>query len=246
MNTNWNMPRRNILAALLDLRQALAAGMNARLVRARNEDCAFPIKIKHPNPDFRNYEFSSGLLRTRVDICNDTQMSDFQKYLTLNFKTCYGTQEAMQHYYKTGLLGSDNFKGQGKSHLVRVTDMIMFLLITGETERALMFRHQYLTEAGALEKHFYDFFRYKYDNEYVIKKFKHRLWVIEHLKDDQPKTKVPIMIYVLNTLLYPLKYIPQRHVLRMDDYKIITYRVGDVMNGFAVKFHVPKKFSFNN
>jgi hypothetical protein len=246
MNTKWSTPRTNILAALLLLRQALAAGYNARLVRARNEDCDYPIKEKHVDEDFRNYEFSSGLLRTRAEIYNDTSLSDIQKYLTLSFKTCYGTQEAMTRYYNKGLLSADNFKGQGRSHLVKVDDMVRFLVTSGEHERAQMFKRQYLSGEEAGNNHFYDFFRYKHGSQWAIKKFKTRLWVVELLKDDQPKARVPWAVTVLNVISYPLKYVPRKSVLRMADYKVITYRVGSVVNGLSIEFHVPKKFGFSN
>jgi len=245
MNTHWSQPRTNIFAALLLLRSALAAGMNARLIKARNEDCDHPIKEKFEDEDFRNYEFSSGLLRTRAEIYNDTSLSDIQKCLTLNFKTCYGTEDAMNRYYETGLLSQDNFKGVGRSHLVKVSDMVMFLTTIGETKRAEMFRRQYLTGEEAGKNHFYDFFRYKHGSEWAIKKFKNKLWVVELLKDGAPKARVPWAVTVLNIILYPLKYVPRRSVLRMDNYKIITYRVGDVSHGISIDIHVPKRFSFN-
>jgi len=230
---------------MLLLRSALAAGMNARLVKARNEDCAYPIKEKHVDEDFRNYEFRSGHLSTRQDIYNDTSMSEMEKYLSLEFKTCYGTEEAMNRYYETGLLSPDNFKGIGRSHLVKIRDMIAFLISTGDKDRAEMFKHQYFSEEGGREQHFYDFFRYKHGSPWAIKTFKRKLWVVELLKDDEPKARIPLLVYILNIVLYPLKYVPRRSVLRMDKYRVVTYRVGDVTNGFAIEFHVPKKFSFN-
>lgn len=248
MNTSWSSPKRNIIAALLLLRSALAAGQNARLIRMRNEDCAFPIREKHVDEDFRNFEFSSGHLSTRADIYNNTSMSEMEKYLSLEFKTCYGTEEAMLHYYETGLLSPDNFKGIGRSHLVKVRDMVHFLISTGDIERAEMFKHQYLTEEGSKERHFYDFYRYKHGSPWATKKFKNKLWVVELLSKDEPKAKVPWAVTILNIVLAPLffimKWIPRRSVLKMDDYKCVTFRVGDVTNGMSIEFHMPKKFSF--
>lgn len=245
MNTNWSSPTTNILAAMMLLRRALASGMNARLVKARNEDCAYPIKEKHVDEDFRNYEFRIGYQSTRQDIYNDTSMSEMEKYLSLEFKACFGTEEAVQHYYETGLLSPDNFKGMGRSHLVKIRDMIAFLIATGDTERAEMFKHQYFTEEGAQERHFYDFYRYKHGSPWAIKSFRRKLWVVELLGDDQPKAKIPVLVKILNVVLYPLKYIPRRSVLRMPEYTNYTFRVGDVTNGFAIEFQIPKKFSFN-
>lgn len=249
MNTSYSSPKTNIFAALLLLRSALAYGTNARLVKLRNEDCAFPIKEKRVDEDFRNYEFSSGHLSTREDIYNNTSMSEMDKYLSLEFKACYGTEEAVNRYYETGLLSPDNFKGMGRCHLVKIRDMVHFLISTGDTERAEMFKHQYLTEAGGRERHFYDFYRYKHGSPWAIKKFKRKLWVVETLSKDEPRAKVPVVLIIMNAVLSPvyfvMKYIPRRSVLKMDNYKCVTYRVGDVTNGFAVEFHIPRRFGFN-
>jgi len=245
INTNWSSPKRNIFAAMLLLRTALAAGQNARLIRMANEDCAHPIKVKNSITDFRAYEFSVGLLRTRASIISDERMPAFEKFLSLNYKTCYGTQEAVEKYYETGLLSPDNFKGQGRSHLVAVRDMVAFLFVTGDTDRAEMFRSQYFDDATGKETHFFDFYRLgKEHSIYTIQRFKHKLWVVELLKDDAPKARVPVLVHVLNFILYPLKYVPRRNVLRMDEYTNYTFRVGDVINGFSIQFQIPKKFSF--
>ena len=48
MKTNWSSPKTNIFAAMQDLRKCLASGNKARLIRARNEDCECPIRVKDP------------------------------------------------------------------------------------------------------------------------------------------------------------------------------------------------------
>jgi len=245
MNTNWSSPKTNFLAGMLDLRQALAAGQKARLVRARNEDCQHPIRMKTSDENFRNYEFSIGYPATRDSIIAETHRSDFEKYLSLNYKTCYGTEEAMNRYYEKGLLSPDNFKGIGRSHLVKVEDMVHFLLATDDKERAEMFKQQYLTGEEANKSHFYDFYRYKHGSQWANKTFRRKLWVVELLGKDEPAPRIPALVYMLNWILYPLKYIPRRSVLRMNEYKCVTYRVGAVTNGFAIELHIPKKFSFN-
>jgi len=246
MNTNWSTPKTNFFAGMLDLRQALAAGQNARLVRTRNEDCEYPIKIKKNDTDFRNYEFSSGTLQTRDGIINDTQKSDFEKHLSLTYKTCYGAEEAVERYYKTGLLSQENFKGIGISHLVRVEDMIAFLTISGDKDRANMFRKQYFDEHIGDEQHFYDNYRYKHGSPWAIKEFKKRLWVTELIDNDESKPRTPFLIKILNVVLYPTKFIPTRSVLRMAEYNCVTFRIGSVTNGLSVEFHVPKRFSFKD
>lgn len=241
INTNWSSPKTNIIAAMNCLHAALASGQKARLIKLKNENCAYPIKNKM-NQDFRTYEFSNGTLQTREEIANDNYKSDFEKYLSANYKTCYGTQAAMDRYYKDGLLSKDNFLGVGRSHLVKVEDMIRFYVSTGNQKRADLFKHYLETEPD--NKHFYDNFNLiQNDKTYTLKKFRHKLWVVE-LLDDDVKIKIPIIVKLLNVILYPIKFIPSKSILKMNDYKCITYRIGAVTSGFALEFHVPKKFSF--
>jgi len=80
--------------------------------------------------------------------------------------------------------------------------------------------------------------------EQVSKKFKHKVWVVV-LYYNHKKFKAPFMVHVLNVLAYPLKFIPRRSVLQMEEYKCVSYRVGDVIHGFTVEFHIPKKFAFS-
>lgn len=244
INTNWNSPKTNILAATLDLRKALIAGCNARLIRMRNEDCEHPIRVKHHDTDFRNYEFHVGYVRTRSDIIRDQSMSDFEKYLALNYKTCYGTHEAMQRYYTTGKLSADNLKGMGRPHLVKVEDLIMFYVLINNKDLAEQYRRQYIDDDNINDSHWWDFYRYKYGSQFAPKIFKRKLWVVELLSKDKPKS-IPVAVKILNIVLYPLKYIPRRSVLRMDKYTNYTFRIGGVTNGLAIEFQIPKKFSFN-
>lgn len=79
----------------------------------------------------------------------------------------------------------------------------------------------------------------------ITKKFKHKVWVVV-LYYNYPKVKVPIAVHVLNVLAYPLKFVPERSVLRMPEYTIYGFRIGSVVNGFEMEFHIPKKFSFKN
>jgi len=248
MNTNWSSPKTNIIAALLDLRQALQSGHPAALRRVRNEDCAFPIKVRLYDTDFRNYKFSSGQPSTVNAIKADKQMTDFQKHLSLNYITAYGTQEAMDRYYSIGVLGADNFEGAGRSHLVNVDDYIKWLEIDncesgGDVELAKMYRTQYRTPENNDIGFLFTFYSPEQKATHAIKTFKHKLWVVE-LLDKDANVKVPVGVKILNVVMTPLKYIPKKSVLRMPEYKLVTFRVGDVINGFSVDFHIPKKFGF--
>ena len=245
MNTNWSSPKLNIFAALWCLRGALNSGHNARLIKMRNEDCDHPIRVKKVDMDFRNYEFNYGIPKTRNLIIEDQNMSDFQKHLTLNYKTCYGTEEAVKAYYESGKLSMDNFKGIGYSHLVNVDDIIMFFKTHPDPEqqkRADALYERYRDPEKSHYSYFFDMFNYKHGSEYSIKKFKHKLWVVQ-LLDSKP-AKIPAAIKILNVIAYPLKFIPKKSVLKMEDYTNYSFTIGDVINGFKIEFRIPKKFSF--
>ena len=249
MNTNWSSPKTNFFAAVNSLRKALATGINARLIRMRNEDCEFPIKIKHCDEDFRNYKFNVGYLSCITEIIKDINKTEFQKYLTLNYKSCYGTSEAVERYYKKGLLGIDNFNNVGVAHLIKVTDMIHFYQGLGNQELANVYKNQYIIPDNPDIKHFYDFFELKnIKSQWNTKTFKRKLWVIELIEPNDKvkdiKISIPISVKILNLLLYPFKYIPKRSVLRMDEYTLIKYKFGDIINGYHIEFQIPKKFSF--
>jgi hypothetical protein len=250
--TNWTTPKTNIIAAANDLRKCLAGGYKARLIRILNEECDFPILLdkNELSTNFREYEFSYATLRTRAEIKADTSMSDFEKYLSLNYHACFGTADAVKRYYLTGILSKGNFNGMGKAHLVRVSDMITYLNSTGDKKNidyAKQWEHYSDSEDA---RHFYDTFRLKNVQERMTKHFKHKVWVVEMLKEDAPMIVNAWYINALMTLLTiiitPLKFIPERSVMDMKEYKWITYRIGDVINGYTVEFQIPKKFSFHN
>jgi len=246
MTTNWSQPHTSIWKAVKSLQRALAAGQNARLVRMRNEDCEHPILTQNHNKDFRNYKFSSGTLQTRKSIAENQYKSEFQKYLSLNYRTCYGTPEARQRYYETGLLSKDNIMGHGVSHLVEIRDLIRFMTVIGD-ERAEMFRDQYLDPDTGEDMHFFDNYVSE-ASEYAPKKFRRKLWTVVLYHGHDAKKHMPVMrgwMRLIGWIQAPLKYIPKKSVLQMDAYKVVTYRIGDVTNGLSIDIHIPKKFGFN-
>jgi hypothetical protein len=82
------------------------------------------------------------------------------------------------------------------------------------------------------------------------KYFTHKLYAVEMLEKNTPIREnllaVRILMGLLTVLITPLKYIPKKSILIMDNYKMISYRIGDVINGYSVEFTIPKKFSFKN
>ena len=248
--TTWTSPKTNMIAAANDLRGCLASGHKARLIRIFNEDCMHPILLdkNELSKDFREYEFSIGTLRTKAEIIADTSMSEFEKTLSLEYHACFGNADAVDKYYQTGILSAGNFNGVGKSHLVKVSDMIEYLQRSTDPkdkERARLWYH-YTDQTD--ERHFYDTFRLKCAQYRTPRQFKHKLWAVEMLDKDTKALKQPVLINVLMSLIkiiiYPLKFVPSRRVLEMGNYKVITYRVGDVTNGYSIDIHKPKKFSF--
>ena len=249
MNTNWSKPKRNIIAGINDLRKARAAGCNARLQRLWNQECDHPIKIRNEDRDFRNYEFRIGYAASIATITDDQSMSDFEKELSLNYVNRYGTPEAVKLYYETRELTKDNDLGIGMSHLVHIEDYLEYLKTTKQYQRERMYRRQYYPEHGDETQHFFDFYSYKHGSQWSAKTFKKKVWVVEILRPDEPRVKLPwaqrLIVGLISVLTYPLKYVPKKSVLKMDKYKLVTLRVGSVQNGISVEFGIPKKFGFN-
>jgi len=253
MNTHWSSPKTNIIAGLLSLRSALAAGENAELIRLENEKCMHPI-MKKDDPkamNFRAYKFTIGYPTTYNKILADSS-SPWNQHLTLNYISVYGTEEAMKTYYETGVLSADNCKGMGRNHLVKVDDLIAYYKARPATDtwahgRAASLHAQYRDPATHDMQFFYDFFTKEHGNEWQIVKFKHKLWVV-NLLDKNELRVTPLALRILNILIEPLvflmKWIPRKDVLYMKQYRNVTYRVGDITNGFSVQFQIPKKFGF--
>lgn len=240
--TNWSTPKTNIIAGMNDLRKCLSSGYKARLIRAYNEDCQYPIKKKNIDIDWKCYKGNGATLTTINEIKN-SNISEYDKYLTLNYKVCYGSSKAVDRYYNTGELSEDNFRSQGISHIVKVSEMINHLINSGDIKHANNIKEIYNGDPN--QKHFFDRFKLKTGNDqYIAKKFKNRLWVVQLLNKNEIQPKIPVLVHILNALMYPLKYVPKKSVLNMNEYKNITYRIGSVTNGFSLQIQIPKKFSF--
>jgi hypothetical protein len=252
-NTHWSSPSTSLFAGLLSLRSALASGHNAELIRLNNEECEHPL-MKKDDPkavDFRGYKFQIGYQSTYNKILEGKE-SPWNQELTLNYISVFDTEEAIEKYYETGILTNDNLKGIGRNHLVKVDDLIEHYSKQPASDkwahqRAASLYAQYRDPATRDQRFFYDFFLKERGNEWLVKKFKHKLWVVNLLDENDPK-EPPLALRILNVLIKPLyffmKYIPTKSVLRMKEYTDVTYRIGGVVNGFSVKFQIPKVFSF--
>lgn len=159
----------------------------------RNEDCAFPLQYKEDpeKVNFRGYKFQVGYPTTYNKILADTS-SPWNQFLTLNYTSVYGTEEAMKRYYETGVLSPDNVKSAGRNHLVKVDDLIAFYQkqpanCLWEHGRAASLHAQYRDPATRDMSFFFDFFTKEHGNEWVIRKFKHKLWVVALLDKKDPK-----------------------------------------------------------
>ena len=244
-NTNWSSPRRNLMAGMNDLRKALAAGCKAKLIRAHNEECDFPIYEKEADTDFRNYKHVYGTSSSINKIKENTGMSEIKKHLSLNYVRTFGDKKAAEHYYKTGELRKGALHTPGFNFLVQVDDYIKYLQENEKPSRSGLYERQYRDpEEYNHVSHFFDFFTHKHGSPYAVKKFKKRLWVVELLKDDE-KVRTPFLVHLISAIVHPLKWIPTKDVLRMGKYRCVTFRIGDVVNGFSIEFHIPKRFSFN-
>ena len=228
-----------------DLRKCLASGHKARLVRARNEECEYPLREKNVNTNFRNYHFSVGYATSINDIKNNPNLTEFEKQLTLNYVSCYGDPDAVKSYYETGILTKRNVRSSmGVNHLVHVDDLIKFYKSINDT-RAVIYERQYRAPEHVNDvQHFFDFYRCNTGSTYSIRKFKRKLWVVDMLDKDCKAPRTPLLVYIISALVFPLKYVPSKSVLRMPEYTIYGFRIGSVVNGFEMEFHIPKKFSF--
>lgn len=248
-NTNYSSPKTNILSAVLSLRKALSYGYNAVLIKMNNEDCEYPI-MENPNNkyfDYRDYESYSCYTTTYNKILNDSSMSDIEKELSLNYSLFFGLKESVEKYKSTGVLSKDNFLGMGVAHIIKVDDVIKFHESIGDTRYANLFKAHYKDESTRDGKHFFHFFNLKGAKNRTPKKFKHKLWVVALLGKSE-RVKTPIIIKILNAIINPvmyvLKFIPKKSVLRMPQYTLYTFRTGSVVNGYKIEFQIPKKFSF--
>jgi hypothetical protein len=156
----------------------------------------------------------------------------------------------VEKYYSTGVISPENFLGIGKSHLVKVQDIIDFFQkrdndFLKDKEYVRMWYH-YIDETD--DRHFYDTFRLKNKQQRTAKKFNHKLWVVQMIdsETEQPALSlgVRILMSIITTLVSPLKYVPRKSVLKMGDYTVYMYRIGGVSNGYCFEFQIPKKFSF--
>lgn len=240
-NTNWTSPKTNIIAGMNDLRKCLRSGYKARLVKEWNEKCDYPIieKTKQNVENIENWKSSSSTLWSLDEIKESTSLSDDQKYMMINYCGVFGTDEAIKHYRETGELTADNLRGMGRWHIVKRQDVIDFLIKNDDADRAACFD---LSNGG---RHFIDNFHLKPEYSRTPKKFGKRLWVVEMLDKDQPAPKTPFLVQLISIVVYPLKWLPKKDVLKMKEYKNVTFRWGSVINGFSIEFHLPKRFSFN-
>lgn len=261
MTTNYSSPKRSFFAGMNDLRHAMKDGSrNVRLEKRWNHECEFPINDKYSKNDFRDFEGYIGVMRSIDSIKADAQMGEFEKYLTLNFRQCFGTEEAVKAYYEHGIVTEDNIRSGGRSHLVKITDIIKYYQdrvnnctaelhgdYKADCERLKNYTQFYITGETAHESHWVDLFHLKRDvPRWTPRKFKHKLWVVVTYHNYDKKFRVPLLAVVLNVLAAPLKFIPTRDVLRMPEYTNYTFRVGSVVRGYSVEFQIPKKFSFEN
>lgn len=243
--TNWSSPKTNIIAGMNDLRKALASGYKSRLVREYNENCQHPIREKHADSDFRNYKHMYGTPTSVNKIMQDTSMTEVQKHLTLNYVSVFGDHEAADHYYQTGELKKKSLHTPGFNFLVHVDDLIQYYRDEKNFEAAGRLVKQYRAPEHVHDvSHWFDFYSYQHGCPYAIKKFKRRLWVVESVPEDV-KVKTPFLVRLISLLVAPLKWIPTKSVLRMEHYRVVTLRIGDVIHGLSVDIHLPKKFSFN-
>ena len=220
---------------MFDLANALKTN-NATLIKAFNGECNYPINVLNKNLTVSDYISSGSSYLSIKDIDDNKNLTPLEKDIKINYIILFGTQKGIDNYKKSGILTKENDKGMGISHIVKRQDYIDYLNEIGEFDRADLFKKKDINKV----EFFIDVYTTK---KYVKKEFNRKLWVVQ-LKDK--KTPIPFLVKLINIITTPLKYIPTRSVLRMEDYKNVTYTVGGVTNGYSIEFQIPKKFGFNN
>ena len=227
--TSWSQVTFNPFIAFLNLISCLRSGHNAWIERQENGKQDFPLTEKNPDLYDIKYWKSSGAFfspdwqKEKQRIEQDTNMHPFQKKLKLEYTTAFGTEEEYQHYLKTGEV---KFRGMGKQYFVKYDDLIK----TRESEGIDMNdKTRFVLMVSPIE-------RWK-----RVVETKRKVYVV-CWNDD--KTKLPLWFKLWNVVVYPLKFIPKRSVLRMDEYTNYTFRIGGIVNGYSIEFHIPKKFKF--
>lgn len=198
----------------------LKYGYKCRLAVERNAHSGSPIKVVNPVLDDPfNWRSTYAVLRNGE--ISHNFLNETEKDLTENWTTLFGTKEAIEHYKKTGKLTDDAF-GKGKAFPARIDDASKY------RKDGYDYRHwvSYWSPIDGIQV-------------WVPKKLIFPVFTVYTYRD-----AVPANIKFLNILLYPFRFIPSYHKLKMDEYTKHTFRIGSVMKGFSVEFQIPLKFSF--
>lgn len=127
ISTNWCKATRNYVMALQGLISAIEAGKNAWIEIRKNGEQKYPIMV--PNPALnhpREWTMSYGTLRDESKLLDHKFLNETEKDLTYNYTTAFGSQEAIDAYYETGVLTKENFLGMGICHAVKIKDAIEY------------------------------------------------------------------------------------------------------------------------
>lgn len=125
--TNWSEATTSYSAALAGLISAIEAGKNAWIEVRKNGEQDYPIMVPNPKLNHpRAWTMSYSIPRNRTVLENHKFINNTEKDLTLNYTVAFGTQEAIDRYYETGILTSDNFRGMGICHAVKIEDAIEY------------------------------------------------------------------------------------------------------------------------
>ena len=115
-NTNWSKATTNLFEAIKSLLSALQAGKIAHLEIMKNEDVAYPIKVKNPETlKMENWTMMFGLPKQndQVDFWNETE-----RYLVQECYHTYTTPEAIRLFEEEGLITEDLLKSGGAEYMI--------------------------------------------------------------------------------------------------------------------------------
>ena len=227
--TNWSEATLNPFKAIGNLISCLRDGNNAWIERQENGKQDYP--LLEENPDLSKIEYwkcsmqpySDDWETTKQEILDDPKLLPMAKTLMTEYCTMFGSQQEYDAYLQTGVA---KFGGIGKQFFVKYDDLIKQRKSEGtEMDGSTRFYPM----VSPIE-------RYK-----QVSKTKRKVFVIVN---DNKEARLPRWVRAINVITYPLRFIPKRSVLRMDDYTNYTFSIGAVSNGYSVEFQIPKKFSF--
>jgi len=226
----WSQATTNIFKAIRDLIQAMKHCPDSYLAYIPNAEAGFPNKITNPLLDDPfNWTMNYGVQNPPGE--DEIYINDTQKDLTLNWVASFGIKRSITRYRRYGILDKGLVKGMGTCFPLRKSD---FLKLRTDLEPDFNLWTTHWKPLDGIE--------YWVPNPKVK-----RVYVVTNPGELDSCRQKPSWAAILLTLtLRWTKYLPVKSVLRMPEYRNITFRWGDVTHGRSIEFHIPKVFRWSS